>query len=204
MIALVNEEALRQLRVEEGKVLNIGSSHDPLDGTWTKPSKRFKKQLFIQHVGVFAFILLSLLALSLIMLTVSWTAWVYIIAMMSPILIFTLVFAALTKWVINRIYAKHRFRITDEELVIETGFITTQRVLIPLIGVQQVNVIETFWGKRYGLKNVVVNTAGNVYIPNAATMWGSGVLMGLRNADEVAEALLSRVKKVKAEAKAGI
>ena len=31
----------------------------------------------------------------------------------------------MAKWMANRIYQKHRFRITDEELVIETGLITT-------------------------------------------------------------------------------
>jgi membrane protein YdbS with pleckstrin-like domain len=150
------------------------------------------------------FVLIMMLALGMVVFWIPGTGWIVVVAMLAPVITFVAIYAALAKWIVNRIYAKHRFRITDEELIIETGLITTNRVLIPLIGVQQVNVIETFWGRRYGLKNVVVNTAGRMYIPNSTHIWGSGVLMGLKNADDVAEALLSRVKDVKASTNVGI
>lgn len=204
MIAIVNKETLKGLRVEEGKRQDIGSSHDPLDGTWTRPSKDFKRQLFIQQAIAMILILVLMLPIGMIVFWIPETAWIVMVAMLAPVIVFVAFYAAMIKWAVNRIYSRHRFRITDEELIVETGLITTNRVLIPLIGVQQVNVIETYWGKRYGLKNVVVNTAGRMYIPNAGTMWGSGILMGLKNADDVAEALLSRVKEVKARSNVGI
>jgi|GEM_PF-2735749 len=204
MIGIVNKEALKNLRVEEGRRTDIGSSGDPLDGTWTRPSKAFKKQLFIQQSGALMLIMAMLLPIFLMVFWFPEGVWVAMLALLVPVFIFVAIYAAFMLWIVNRIYSRHRFRITDEELIVETGLITTNRVLIPLIGVQQVNVIETFWGRHYGLKNVVVNTAGRVYLPNAMPLSGNGVLMGLKNADEVAEALLSRVKEVKAKSNEGI
>ncbi|MBA3044919.1 MAG: PH domain-containing protein [Candidatus Thermoplasmatota archaeon] len=183
------------LRIEEGKVGNIPHTGDPLDGTWTKADPAQKKLMLIQSAGAVIFMILFMTPLMFIII---FTGDAFFgLLLLSPIIVAMVVTLALSGWSVNRMYERHRFRITDEELIIENGFITTNRVLIPLVRVQQVNVYETWLGKHYGLKNVMVNTAGFSYVPNAGVMGGNGMLMGLTNADEVAEAILSRVKKIK-------
>jgi len=193
---------MESLRVEEGRRTKIGHTKNPLDGTWTRPSKKLKKVMLIQQsAGMLPLILFFAPVTTMIILMDSELG-------LFPILMFSFILATLAFitvamfWVAGRTCENHRFRITDEELIIEGGLLTVNRTLIPLLGVQQVNVMETFWGKRYGLKNVIVNTAGRTYIAGSNMAWGNGILMGLRNGDEVAEAILARVKLAKARARA--
>jgi membrane protein YdbS with pleckstrin-like domain len=86
----------------------------------------------------------------------------------------------------------HMFRVTDEELVIKHGDGTKVTSMIPLADIVEVGVVETKYSAKYGLKSVYVDTGG----------FGGQTMMGLRDAESVAEAILSRVKKAQAITKA--
>ena len=188
---------LTGLRIKQGNKWEMPPTTDPLDGNWTRPDPALKKLMFMQETGVLLFMALFMIPMFMAMTLVIYSEmWTLSFILMLPIIIILAIVGALSRWTVNRMYDRHKFRITDEELIIETGFISTNRVLIPLVQIQQVNVSETWMSKRYGLKNLVVNTAGFAYVPNGG-MYGGTVLMGLRNADEVADAILSRVKHVK-------
>lgn len=193
---------MENLRIEEGKRMKIGQTGNPLDGTWTRPDKTLKKVMLIQQSAVLVLLIIVLTPMMAMMLLVEPDMMALTIILFGPMFVALAIPAAAMYWSIGKTCGNHRFRITDEELIIEGGLLTINRTLIPLIGVQQVNVIETFWGKRYGLKNVIINTAGNTYIANSNMVWGSGILLGLKNGDEVAEAILARVKLAKARARA--
>ena len=190
-------EDMVNLRIEEGKKQDIGQSGDPLDGTWTRPDPALGKQIFMQgNVGMMIVAVYGLLLMLLIVLGIGGFV---LISMLAIMLIIGAITIPIAHWTAHLVVKNHRFRITDEELIVENGLITTNRVLIPLVGIQQVHVVETFWSKMFGLKNVIANTAGHTYIPNAGAMAYNSVLMGLRNADEVSEAILARVKIAKSK-----
>ncbi len=190
-------EGLSELRIKEGKTLEIGGSKDPLDGTWTKSSPAWKKMSLIQRGLGMVFMFLAYSPMIIILVGISGNIWLGLMFLI-PLLLTVIGTLALMRWTIKKNYENFRYRITDEELVVESGFLTVNKVLIPLVGIQNVKVIQTWWGKRYGLKNVIVDTAGRSYVPNNPGLsYVGGSLVGLTNADEVADAILSRVKEVK-------
>lgn len=199
-----NKNNMKILRIKEGHRGKIGQTRDPLDGTWTRPSKKLKKVLMLQQGSLILLMTAIFLPMMLIMLIIDPDMWFIMALGFSPVFVIMAGMLFIMTWSTKKVCKNHRFRITDEELIVENGLLTVNRSLIPLIGVQQVTVMETYWGKKYGLKNVIVNTAGHTYIANSNMVWGNGILMGLKNADEVAEAILSRVKQAKARARVEI
>ena len=192
-----NKNNMKILRIKEGHRGQIGQTRNPLDGTWTRPSKLLKKVLMLQQGSLLLLMTAIFLPMMLIMLIIDSEMWIIMALGFTPVFVMMLGMLIMMSWSIKKMCKNHKFRITDEELIVENGLLTVNRALIPLIGVQQVTVMETYWGKKHGLKNVIVNTAGNTYIANSNVAWGNGILMGLKNADEVAEAILSRVKQAK-------
>ena len=55
----IGREGLSEFRIKEGKVIQIGGSNDPLDGTWTQADPAWKKLMFIrQGLGIFIMLFL--------------------------------------------------------------------------------------------------------------------------------------------------
>lgn len=190
---------LRGMRIEEGKKREIPQTADPLDGTWTKPDPELRKLIFMQQGGIGLTLALILLPIFLVLIMAADSESVGPLAILigTPYLML-LALAFITTWASEKMAENHRFRITDEELVIENGLISINRTLIPLTMVQQVNVVETWMSRQYGMKYVVVNTAGFVCMTSTGP-YGGAALMGFRDPDSIADAILSRVKHAKSK-----
>jgi len=90
----------------------------------------------------------------------------------------------------------YRFEVREEDVVVQRGVVFRTRTLIPLRRVQDILVRSGPLLRLWGLSSVKLQTAGAGY---HRPTWGEGQLPGLVNGDEVAAALLERVKELRGD-----
>jgi membrane protein YdbS with pleckstrin-like domain len=180
MLAQVRD--LKGLRIEEGTHLDIPQTADPLDGTWTRPDPALFNILFINRIKVLFVFFIYLAVFSIMAIIMQNRVLMFIIT--SGIMIAMILLILVSYWHSRLSLDNHRFRITDEELIVESGAMTVNTTLVPLSSICEVSIVASYWHRRYGIADVQVH--GNE-------------LLGLANADEVAEAILSRVKAAKSK-----
>jgi len=106
--------------------------------------------------------------------------------------------------VISRIWAgmyydTYRYALTDSEIVVEAGVLFFKKTIIPLRRIQNVNVVQGPIMRAYGVKSVLIETAGGVvYQQNASGMnLAEGQIPAPEDADAMADEIMRRVRALR-------
>lgn len=100
--------------------------------------------------------------------------------------------ALLTPWLATRYLSMHRWWLTDQRLVVRTGLFGWSVRSVPLDRVVDVTVAASWWDLLFGVQHVQVrDMTGEVASSGVST---GLVLMGLADAEPIADALLDAVR----------
>ncbi len=177
---------------------------EPLTTAATKESTTFKQQKpFYDMKGVW-FIKATLWGLLFI--------WIIGLSLIpidffsgQPIVTLSCIFLSIILLIIARIWAglywgTYFFQIRDSEIVVEFGVLFHKRTIIPFKRIQNVNVVQGPIMRFYGLKSILIETAGGtIYRPGpSGTGLSEGQIPAPENPEELAEMIIQQVEKYKA------
>lgn len=97
-------------------------------------------------------------------------------------------------------YASYRFELRDRDILVESGVIFRKRTYIPYSRIQNVNVLQGPILRIYGLKSIMIETAGGVSYQQgpAGTGMAEGQIPGPENPESLAEEIMGRVREARA------
>lgn len=100
----------------------------------------------------------------------------------------------------NAAASRYRFEVQEEEVVVRKGVFFTTTTRIPLRRVQDIHVRQGPLLRAFGLASIKLDTAGGFNVTRGPGGFTSeGQMPGIRDAEEVAEQLMARVKRLKGD-----
>lgn len=90
------------------------------------------------------------------------------------------------------------YNVSEDHIVIQRGLFTTKKVTIPYIRIQNINVINGFFDKRYKLYTVKLETAGKsgtLFTSSGINFHSEGYIPGIKDPDIIEEKINELMKK---------
>lgn len=106
------------------------------------------------------------------------------------LLLFNLIYIIYTLFVILSVLSK-RYELTEERLLIYSGFLSQRREGVELYRVNDYEVVSPFYLRIFGLGNI------NIFSTDVKT--SNSTLLALKEPDKVADSIRSTVEKVKVD-----
>ncbi len=96
-------------------------------------------------------------------------------------------------------YDVYRYRITDSEIAVESGVIFFKKTIIPLRRIQNVNIVQGPIMRAYGVKSILIETAGGVVYQQGASgaNLAEGQLAAPPDADALADEIMRKVHRIR-------
>ena len=96
-------------------------------------------------------------------------------------------------------YDVYRYRITDSEIAVESGVLFFKKTIIPLRRIQNVNVVQGPIMRAYGVKSILIETAGGVVYQQGASgaNLAEGQLVAPPDADALADDIMKKVHNIR-------
>ena len=114
--------------------------------------------------------------------------WVFISLYLAPMII-TIFFY---HYWLKHFAETYEWEVGEEEIVIRQGVFTRLESRVPYSRIQNVGIYQGFWERRNGWYNVLIQTAGGTI---GGLTRAEGHVIGLRNAHEIQQLILTKAKK---------
>jgi len=150
----------------------------------------------------------SYLMIGVIVFGLSWIVPAIVVALlMLPLADAFMVTAALlfpllvvvgsTAYWIQKYYSSITYILTNDEIVVERGVWWKRKSFVPYNRITNINVVQGPVARRFGLGTVRVQTAGFSGGGSAGGRVAEAVIMGIKNFEEIRNAIMDFVKRVR-------
>jgi membrane protein YdbS with pleckstrin-like domain len=171
-------------------VMGEGSSNHP----WQKPLKAMER-VWRAKASLQAVLLIWLCGFFVIFLDLTFGTFCYT----GLLLIITFIAILISSYWAHLFYNSYQYYITDSEIVVESGVLFHRKTIIPLRRIQNVNVVQGPIMRIYGVKSILIETAGGVVYQQSAagTNLAEGQLAAPEDADALADEIMRRVRQLR-------
>ena len=176
---------------QEG-VLVVGEGQD--GHPWLKPQKMMEN-VWRAKASLQAVLLIWLCGFFVIFLDLMFGTFCYTALLVG----ITLVGIMISSYWASLFYNSYRYYVTDTEIVVEFGVLFHRKTIIPLRRIQNVNVVQGPIMRIYGVKSILIETAGGVVYQQGAsgTNLAEGQLAAPKDADALAEEIMRMVRRMR-------